>query len=88
MVNKYGQPFLEAINQGAFSMPTYKMGPTPSTEIRTNVSSANITAPVYNNYDMNFEISGANASADDIANKVMIKMKQMQSMQIRSNRGY
>jgi TP901 family phage tail tape measure protein len=88
MVKKYGQPLFEAINQGAFAMPRYNVEEVSPKNIKANVSSANINAPVYNKYDMNFEISGANASADEIANKVMFKMKQIQSVNIRSNRGY
>jgi hypothetical protein len=88
MVDKYGIPMLEALNQGAFSLPRYNVGNTTPTEIKTVVSTANINAPVYNSYDMNFAVSGTNASADEIANKVMFKMKQVQAQGIRSNRGY
>jgi hypothetical protein len=47
-----------------------------------------VNAPVYNNYNMDFQISGANANADEIANRVMVKMKQIQNQQIRSGRAY
>jgi hypothetical protein len=89
MVDKYGSPLMSSINQGSFSMPRYNAGremPEISTVNSTSVS--NISAPVYNTYDMKFSISGTNQSADEIANKVMFKMKQLQGQQIRGNRGY
>jgi TP901 family phage tail tape measure protein len=88
MVKKYGQPFFESINQGSFAMPRYNMPESKPTNIQAVMSTTSINAPVYNNYDMDFSIQGANASADEIANKVMVKIKQVQSQGIRSNRGY
>jgi hypothetical protein len=43
---------------------------------------------VYNSYDMKFAISGTSQSADEIANTVMFKMRQLQNQGIRNNRGY
>jgi len=88
MVNKYGIPMLESLNQGSFFIPKYDMGGNVSTNIKPSSSTANINAPVYNSYDMKFAITGTNASADEIANKVMFKMKQVQNQGIRNNRGY
>ena len=103
MVNKYGEPMLRAINQGSF-VPGYSMGAinqgnfsSPSykvehpfvnvtTQQKTSLSSIN--APVYNTYDMNFSINGANASADEIANRVMAKIKRVDSARVRSINGY
>jgi TP901 family phage tail tape measure protein len=87
MVKKYGIPMMEAINQGAYSTPKYKISEPTKTTVKANVSNANINAPVYNSYDMKFAVNGTNASADEIANKVMFKMKQLQNQSIRSNRG-
>ena len=89
MVDKYGIPMLSAINQGSFNMPKYQTG----SEVQqispiNNTSISSISAPVYNTYDMKFSINGTNQSADDIANKVMFKMRQLQSQQVRGNRGY
>jgi TP901 family phage tail tape measure protein len=88
MVEKYGMPMMKAINQGAFAMPSYNVpsGKNSSVDRASVNNTASINAPVYNNYDMSFAISGANASADEIANKVMYKIKQAQSQQIRSGR--
>lgn len=89
MVDKYGLPLMEALNQGSFTMPTYETGPiTPEVGVITSNNISNVNAPVYNKYDMKFSINGTNQSADEIANKVMFKMKQIQSHNIRGNRGY
>ena len=89
MVDKYGIPLMEALNQGSFTMPTYNTGPEVPEIGAVNMNNiSNVNAPVYNTYDMKFSISGTNQSADEIANKVMFKMKQLQSQGVRSNRGY
>jgi TP901 family phage tail tape measure protein len=88
MVDKYGLPMLEAINQGAFAMPKYSVPSSITQDIKIDKSNTKIDAPVYNNYDLKFSINGTSANADEIANKVMFKMKSLQDMQIRSNRGY
>ena len=88
MVEKYGTSLMKAINQGSFTMPQYKVGKIDG-EVEVNKNNvSNINAPVYNTYDMKFAISGSNASAEDIANRVMFKMKQVQDQGIRGNRGY
>jgi TP901 family phage tail tape measure protein len=89
MVDKYGIPMLKSINQGAFQMPSYNMPRGGSDVGATSVNNVtSVNAPVYNNYNMDFQISGANANADEIANRVMVKMKQIQNQQIRSGRAY
>jgi TP901 family phage tail tape measure protein len=89
MVDKYGTPLMNALNQGSFAMPTYNTGPeTPQMNSVNSTSISSTNAPVYNTYDMKFSINGASQSADDIANKVMFKMKQLQNQQVRGNRGY
>jgi hypothetical protein len=90
MVNKYGQSMMHDINMGSFSMPGYGAPGRSSNVSPADVSVSNISsinAPVYNVYDMNFSINGSNQSADEIANRVMVKMRQLQSHNIRSNRG-
>jgi len=90
MVNKYGQSMMHDINMGSFSMPGYGAPERSSNVSPADVSVSNISsinAPVYNVYDMNFSINGSNQSADEIANRVMVKMRQLQSHNIRSNRG-
>jgi hypothetical protein len=89
MVDKYGTPLMNALNQGSFNMPTYNTGPdVPEVGAINNTTVSSVNAPVYNTYDMKFSISGTSQSADEIANKVMFKMKQVQDQGIRSNRGY
>jgi len=90
MVNKYGQSMMHDINMGSFSMPGYGAPERSSNVSLTDVSVSNISsinAPVYNVYDMNFSINGSNQSAEEIVNKVMVKIKKLQSHNIRSNRG-
>jgi hypothetical protein len=88
MVDKYGTPMFDAINQGSFAMPTYKR--MESTAGNVSVKTENNTSvfsPMYNNYSVNVSVSNTGASADEIANKTMTKIRQMQNMQIRSGRG-
>ena len=89
MVDKYGMPLLSSINQGAFSMPNYVTPQSTETgDIKSGSNSAtNVVAPMYNNYSVSVNVSGTNASADDIANKTIMKIKQMQNTSIRSGRG-
>jgi hypothetical protein len=89
MVDKYGTPMFEKINQGSFSMPTFNTGKQGSTNVPGNSGGdTSVVAPMYNNYSVNVNVSNSNANPDDIANKVMFKMKQLQGQNIRSNRGY
>lgn len=90
MVDKYGMPMFNAINQGSFSLPRYDTGEIemPETIVSNSGNTTNVSAPVYNTYDMKFSINGTNANADDIANRVMMKMAQVQGQNIRSSRGY
>jgi len=88
MVNKYGIPMLGAINQGSFKMPKYDTGGAQQgIEIGSvNNNSANISAPMYNNYSVNVSAT-TNANPDEIATAAVMKIKQMQNMQVRSSRG-
>jgi hypothetical protein len=88
MVDKYGIPMLESINQGAFTMPRYNMGSDRIQNVPRGSSKTNINAPVYNAYSVNVPVTQPNASADEIAYKVMTKIQQAQAQQIRSSRGY
>ena len=89
MVDKYGIPMLNALNQGAFGMPKYKVDETTTGNVTVrSQNTSNIMAPMYNNYSVNVSVSNTNASADEIANRTIMKIKQMQDMQIRSSRGY
>lgn len=89
MVDKYGIPMLSALNQGSFAVPKYNMSSPNSNQISVkSENNANIVAPMYNNYSVNVSVSNSGASADEIANKTLMKIKQLQSTQIRSGRGY
>jgi TP901 family phage tail tape measure protein len=89
MVDKYGIPMLSALNQGAFSMPRFNTSSGPEAKVSGAAqNSANIVAPMYNNYSVNVSVSGSNSTADEIANKTIMKIKQMQETKIRSGRGY
>jgi len=89
MVDKYGSPMFDAINQGSFSMPTYDTSRSTPSDIKINsTNSTNISAPMYNSYSVGVNVSNTNASADEIANITIAKIKQMQGTQIRSGRGY
>ena len=89
MVDKYGIPMLNKINQGSFFMPKFNTGKaTPSTVSSGTTTNASINAPMYNNYSVNVSVSNSGASADEIANKTLTKIKQLQNTQIRSGRGF
>jgi hypothetical protein len=76
-----------------FSQPVYNM---PSREYAdvgagmgvysTSNSSPSLTSldnSVYNNYSLSVNVEGTNASANDIANVVMNKIKTIDSQQVR-----
>ncbi len=89
MVDKYGSPMLKAINQGSFTSPRFDTSGTMGStmNVRGEPSSTNVVAPMYNNYSVSVNVSGTNASADEIANRTITKIKQMQNTSIRSGRG-
>ena len=86
-VQKYGMPMLSKMNMGAFDMPRYDTQQPNITSVQPTSNTANINAPVYNTYSVNVS-ANTNASADDIANTVMTKIKRVDSMAVRSFRGY
>ncbi len=86
MVDKYGQTMFEKINQGSFDLPRYSIEGTPNVK---PMSVSTVTAPVYNNnYSINVPVNQPNASADEIAYKVMNKIKGIDSASIRRVNGY
>jgi hypothetical protein len=78
---------LSSMNMGAFDMPRYNMQQPSITAVQPISNTSNINAPVYNTYSVNVS-ANTNASADDIANTVMTKIKRVDSMAVRSFRGY
>jgi hypothetical protein len=50
MVDKYGMPMFNAINQGAFSMPRYNTQPVAQGNVRVKTeNNTSILSPMYNN---------------------------------------
>jgi hypothetical protein len=89
MVDKYGLPLFEDINQGSFSMPKYggfgKQVAGVASGGKANIDAT--IAPVYNTYSVNVNAS-TNASPDDIANTVINKIRSIESMSVRRINGY
>lgn len=87
-VDKYGSPMLSKMNMGAFKMPSYSVGQKEGIDVNSKTTNkTSINAPMYNNYSVSVSVSGTNASADEIANKAVMKIKQMQNTAVRSSRG-
>ena len=87
-VNKYGLSMMDSINNGSFSLPSYS-APAPSSSVSPSsarVRSTSNISPGYNSYGLNVNVSGTNASADEIANRTVSKIREMQNMRIRSAR--
>ena len=87
MVDKYGVPMLNKLNQGSLS-PSYSV-PNNDINYRTNTNSKSTVttvAPVYNTYSVQINAE-TNASADEIANKAAMKIREMNNMSLRSARG-
>jgi TP901 family phage tail tape measure protein len=87
--------FLEALNSQVFpgigrgiSSPTYSMPEQSVTNIPvSNTTVVSTSSPMYNStYNVNVNVSGTNASPDDIANVVMAKLSNQNRGSIRSNR--
>ena len=86
MVKKYGMPMLEALNTGSlprYSIPTGAGGISASTPTDTQIS-----APVYNTYSVNVNVPNASVNADDVANKVLYKIRQIDASAVRGYRGF
>jgi hypothetical protein len=75
--------FLDGIGSPTYSIPESGVANIP-------VPSTNVVAPsstMYNStYNVNVNVSGTNASPDDIANVVMAKLSQQNRGNIRSTR--
>jgi len=88
MVDKYGPSMLSKINQGSFAMPRFSMGQSGTAEVGPRNNSANINAPVYNTYSINVPVNNSGASADEIANVVMTKIRSIDNSSVRRINGY
>jgi len=87
-VNKYGTAMFDKINTGSFSMPRYNMGSSTPSSVQASPAVSNINAPVYNTYSINIPVTQPGASADEIANKVMTKIRNVDNSSIRRINGY
>lgn len=87
-VDQYGKPLLSSMNMGAISSPRYNMGKGQVGKIKGSGSSANINAPVYNTYSINVPVNQPGASADEIANVVITKIRSIDSSSVRRINGY
>jgi len=85
MVRKYGLPAMEALNNGA--MPRYNV-PSGAGTVNSGGTSASGSAPVYNTYSVNVNVPNANINADEVANKVLYKIKSIESNSVRGYRGF
>ena len=75
--------FLDGIGSPRYSVPSSGISDIPVTN--TNVVST--SSPMYNStYNVNVNVSGTNASPDDIANVVMAKLSNQNRGNLRSNR--
>lgn len=84
-VNKYGKAMLDSINMGSFSLPRYDAAPTEYAV--QGSSNTSVVAPVYNTYSVNVNVPNTNADPDVIANKVMMRISQVEGSNIRRLRG-
>ena len=86
-LNQLNSQVFPAVGKG-ISSPTYSVPGQSVTNIpvaNTNVVST--SSPMYNStYNVNVNVSGTNASPDDIANVVMAKLSQQNRGNLRSNR--
>ena len=80
-------PLLQMINDGAFpslSSPSYSV---PNNTVGATASSVTNSSVMYNDtYNINVNVSGTNASPDDIANVVAAKLSQTNRGNLRSIR--
>jgi hypothetical protein len=85
-INKPSVPtnnFLDGIGSPRYSIPG-----SMTSDIPVNVTNVvSTSAPMYNStYNVNVNVSGTNASPDDIANVVMAKLSNQNRGNLRSNR--
>jgi hypothetical protein len=87
-VQKYGTSMLSRMNIGSFEMPRYDVSGRSMSQPTNAVStSTNINAPVYNTYSVNVNVPNTNADPSMIADKVIMRMSQIDNANIRSVRG-
>jgi TP901 family phage tail tape measure protein len=77
-------PLLQSLNSNVF--PDMSAGAELSSIPVMSAQSSTVNAPVYNNYSVNVNVPNTDASANDIANAVMSKIRMNGDRSIRRNR--
>jgi hypothetical protein len=83
-MKRYGTSFISSLNNGSF--PQYTM-PSTSSVSSSSAPVANVNAPVYNSYSVNVNSTSVD-SADDIANTVITRIRNIEGSSIRRISGY
>ena len=83
-VAQANMPLLKSLNGNIFPKMS-SLVDSPQIPISDN-SVSTVNAPVYNNYSVNVNVAGTDASANDIASAVMSKIKMNQGRSIRGSR--
>ena len=87
-VDKYGPAMMKAMNIGSYQVPKYNLPPKPGKpSFGIRPPKQRPSAPVYNGYNVNVNVAQTNANPDEIANRTIMKIKEMQNVNIRSARG-
>jgi hypothetical protein len=82
---KANLPLLQAINDQVF--PNNSVGSLGSSgNVQSSVTNVSPTTMYNNNYSVNVNVAGSDASPNDIANIVVQKIKSINSRQVRGNR--
>lgn len=90
MVDKYGVPFFDALNRGMLPMmasggmvsryPSIAAGMAGGGYVRTGYNMGGLVSGKESEYNINVYVTESNASADDIANKVMQSLQRRDKM--------
>jgi hypothetical protein len=84
-VAQQNMPFLKALNNQVFP-DTASFSSGMESPVVSDNSSSTINAPVYNNYNVSVNVAETDASANDIANAVITKIRMQEGRGIRRNR--
>lgn len=90
MVDKYGVPFFDALNKGVLPMmagggmvsryPSVAAGMARGGYVRTGYNMGGLVSGKESEYNINVYVTESNASADDIASKVMQSLQRRDKM--------
>lgn len=85
-VNKVGLSNLTSMNMG--EMPRFTVPKSSKAYDVKNINASSMESNSVYNYGISVNVAGTNASPDEIANKVMMKIKGIESASIRRVNGY